>query len=439
MKMDTFQWKTQVTKVFVRYMLFFMDSDLDSGPQLSKFLKETEHLGFFHTKIHLEKKDPPGNQICPSLYFHQKKIIHLEKNPFLFSPPHPTKNFWNHHLAKLTWLAGISPFSIGNTSKPEIAGVPFPFPRWHLRVRASKVNFFVASLRDGVDSFPVGRWVWPKWGFRGFRSCFWFFKKPYQKKKLEWVEEWKNLQENTNKIKSKGYRGFTVWWWFRNPAETPVVIGSWISHNLRRVFLHPNGGFLVGFLNHQQYFGSMFPPVIKSLLNQTQIQADFFMKTPKRKPKGWSSMLFEGQFPSSIFLLGTRWPQAYLVLLLHRLRKDTPLKLLIAKSSWKYESSQYLFTTPCSPMFFSKIFLETNSHTRIARFVRRQADVWKGFSYVELWTFHKQAKHVQAIPLLPFRARLCWVLLIVRKFHHSSIPFYSKLSVKRNYDPMSYC
>ena len=58
---------------------------------------------------------------------------------------------------------------------------------------------------------------------------------------------------------------------------------------------------------------------------------------------------------------------------------------------------------------------------RIARFVIRKAAYWKGFSFVELWTFHKQAKHLQAISLLPFLARLLG-LLIVRIFHYSSIP-----------------
>ena len=36
-----------------------------------------------------------------------------------------------------------------------------------------------------------------------------------------------------------------------DPKNAPVEVGS-LSHYLRRVFLHPNGGCL-GFLNHQQY------------------------------------------------------------------------------------------------------------------------------------------------------------------------------------------
>ena len=48
-------------------------------------------------------------------------------------------------------------------------------------------------------------------------------------------------------------------WWFRNPVNSPVEVGSWNPHYLLRVFLpkHPNARWLaLGFLNHQQYFQS---------------------------------------------------------------------------------------------------------------------------------------------------------------------------------------
>ena len=49
----------------------------------------------------------------------------------------------------------------------------------------------------------------------------------------------------------------------KGPAETPVEVGS-LSHCLQGFFSTVPGGFLAGFLNHQQYLGGKTPPPKKN-------------------------------------------------------------------------------------------------------------------------------------------------------------------------------
>ena len=39
----------------------------------------------------------------------------------------------------------------------------------------------------------------------------------------------------------------------KNPVNSPVEVGGCLSNSFTRFLHHPNGGFLAGCLNHQQY------------------------------------------------------------------------------------------------------------------------------------------------------------------------------------------
>ncbi len=72
----------------------------------------------------------------------------------------------------------------------------------------------------------------------------------------------------------------TYCWWFRNPVNSPVEVGS-LSYYLQG-FIHPQVGCL-GFLNHQQYVSSSTSPPKKNPSSTLWTPQNLDTNNPNRK------------------------------------------------------------------------------------------------------------------------------------------------------------